>query len=161
MWSFFSRDSTKDFNYEIGEAVPGFGEKSIWALNKGKSKKENREVSIWIYDIVKNGEIKLELAKAALKRLKTLRHPSILSYLDSLENDKAIYIVTEKIEPLGLYLEHLSSEQIQGLQRDFYLSYGIFQITVSIFSATNYSNLQRNLWKYDTSSKKKFFVAGF
>lgn len=130
MWSFFSRDSSKDFNYEISEAVLDFGEKSIWTLNNGKCKKSHTEVSILIFDIARNqSETKLELAKSALKRLKTLRHPSILGYLDSFENDKFIYVAIEKIIPLGIYLESLPND---GLQREFYLAWGIFQITVSI-----------------------------
>lgn len=39
MWSFFSRDPTKDFSYEISpEKVPGLDDKSIWTLHKGKKK---------------------------------------------------------------------------------------------------------------------------
>ena len=39
MWSFFSRDPTKDFNYEIiPEKVSGLDDKSIWSLHKGKKK---------------------------------------------------------------------------------------------------------------------------
>lgn len=40
MWSFFSRDPAKDFNFEIGELVPSLEDKSIWALHKGKKKVE-------------------------------------------------------------------------------------------------------------------------
>lgn len=38
MWSFFSRDPSKDFNYEIGDPVSGLGDKSIWKLHKAKKK---------------------------------------------------------------------------------------------------------------------------
>ena len=38
MWSFFSRDPAKDFQYEIGEKVTGLEEKSIWILHRGKKK---------------------------------------------------------------------------------------------------------------------------
>lgn len=33
----------------------------------------------------------VELAKQAIKRLKTLRHPNILTYIDSLEVSKGFY----------------------------------------------------------------------
>jgi SCY1-like protein 1 len=127
MWSFFSRDSTKDFNYEIGEAIDGFNEKSIWSLHKGKCKKTNEIVSILVYDIKSGSETKLDIARSSLKRLKTLRHPSILNYLDSFENDKFIYVAIESVTPLGNFLHEL-----QGAQREIYLAWGIFQITVSI-----------------------------
>lgn len=38
MWSFFSRDFSKDFPYEIGEHVPGLENKSVWQLHKAKKK---------------------------------------------------------------------------------------------------------------------------
>lgn len=130
MWSFFSRDSTKDFPYEIGEQILNFNEKSIWNLHKGKRKLTNDDVSIFVYDIKNGTDVKLDIAKASIKRLKTLRHPSILQYLDSLETDKLLYIATELIVPLGIYIEKLEKD---GPQRDLYLSWGIFQITVSSF----------------------------
>lgn len=42
-------------------------------------------VSIFRYEVKPNGENHIEKAKNAVKRLKTLRHPSILTYVDSLE----------------------------------------------------------------------------
>ena len=38
MWSFFSRDPSKDFNYEILEHISGAEEFMIWKLHKGKKK---------------------------------------------------------------------------------------------------------------------------
>lgn len=43
------------------------------------------DVSVFVFDIKNGGEQQLDIARAAVKRLKTLRHPSILAYLDSLE----------------------------------------------------------------------------
>uniref|UniRef100_A0A2M4BCN2 N-terminal kinase-like protein n=1 Tax=Anopheles marajoara TaxID=58244 RepID=A0A2M4BCN2_9DIPT len=141
MWSFFSRDSSKDFPYEIGEPVPQFDAKSIWALHRGKRKGTNDEVSVFTYDIRAGTEIKLELAKVAVKRLKTLRHPSILQFLDSLETDKMLYVATEPVEPLGTHIARLASE---GPQRDLYLAWGIFQITRALSFLNNDGNLRHN-----------------
>ena len=38
MWSFFSRDPTKDFAYEIGDKVSGLEDRSLWILHQGKRK---------------------------------------------------------------------------------------------------------------------------
>lgn len=130
MWSFFSRDSAKDFPYEIGECVSGIDTKSIWSLHKGKRKVTNEEVSVFVYDIKNGSETKLEIAKSSIKRLKTLRHPSVLQFLDSLETDKVLYVATEFVQPLGSYIEGLNKED--SPQNDLYLSWGIFQITVRI-----------------------------
>lgn len=87
-------------------------------------------MSVFVYEIKSGSEAKLELAKAMVKRLKTLRHPSILQFLDSLETDKMLYVATEAVEPLGNHINQFSSE---GPQKDLYLAWGIFQITVSLF----------------------------
>jgi len=129
MWSFFSRDSSKDFPYDIGEPVGGFDQYSIWTLHKAKRKTTQEEVSVFVYDIRSGSDTKCELAKASLKRLKTLRHPSILQYLDSLETDKMLYVATEAVDPLGSYFAKLGSD---NLQKGLYLAWGIFQITVGL-----------------------------
>lgn len=42
MWNIFSRDSVKDFPYEITECPNyGFNNKSLWKLTKGKKKVNN------------------------------------------------------------------------------------------------------------------------
>lgn len=43
------------------------------------------DVSVFVFDVKNGGEQQLDIARSAVKRLKTLRHPSILAYLDSLE----------------------------------------------------------------------------
>lgn len=84
-------------------------------------------MSIFCYEIKTGSEAQFELAKSSLKRIKTLRHPSVLQYLDSFENDKVIYVATEYVEPLGFYLDKIPTDG----RRDLYLAWTIFQITVS------------------------------
>ncbi|KAH8359450.1 hypothetical protein KR093_006810 [Drosophila rubida] len=141
MWSFFSRDSSKDFPYDIGEPVAGFENYSIWTLHKAKRKATQEEVSVFVYDIRSGSDTKCELAKAALKRLKTLRHPSILQYLDSLETDKMLYVATEAVEPLGTFFTKLATDNVQ---KGLYLAWGIFQITRALSFLNNDGNLRHN-----------------
>lgn len=78
MWSIFSRDSTKDFPFEI-DASEIVETNSIWKLCKGRRKTaEHEDVSVFIYDIKTGSDVKLELARESVKRLKTLRHPGVL-----------------------------------------------------------------------------------
>lgn len=42
-------------------------------------------VSVFVYEVSQGTEEQTQLAKAAFKRTKTLRHPNILSYVDGLE----------------------------------------------------------------------------
>lgn len=97
-------------------------------MHKAKRKTTNEDVSVFVYDIKSGSDIKLEIAKSSMKRLKTLRHPSVLQYLDSFETDKMLYVATEFVQPLGIYLETVDRE---SQQNDLYLAWGIFQITVS------------------------------
>lgn len=42
-------------------------------------------MSVFVYEIAQGTELQTQLAKAAFKRMKTLRHPNILAYVDGLE----------------------------------------------------------------------------
>lgn len=42
-------------------------------------------VSVFVYEVKPNADEQTQAAKSAFKRLKTLRHPNILSYIDGLE----------------------------------------------------------------------------
>lgn len=90
-------------------------------------------MSIFTYEIKTGSEAQIELARASLKRIKTLRHPSVLQFLDSFENDKVIYVATEYVEPLGFYLDNIPSDG----RRDLYLAWTVFQITVSCHAANS------------------------
>ena len=63
--------------------------------------------------------------RAAVKRLKTLRHPSVLTYVHSVETDKSVLLATEPVSPLQEHLEQLVD---RGPKRDNYLAWGIFQV---------------------------------
>lgn len=53
------------------------------------------------------------MARNALKKLRTLRHPNILRLLDGVESDTAVWIVTEHVRSLATELdaEHGPSEE--------------------------------------------------
>lgn len=42
-------------------------------------------MSVFVYEVAQGTEQQTQLAKAAFKRMKTLRHPNILAYVDGLE----------------------------------------------------------------------------
>lgn len=51
----------------------------------------DENVSVFVFQVKSGAEYQLDIARAAVKRLKTLRHPSILAYLDSLEVGQHFY----------------------------------------------------------------------
>ncbi|EZA60654.1 hypothetical protein DMN91_007485 [Ooceraea biroi] len=150
MWSFFSRDPAKDFPYDIGEPIPSLENKSIWTLHRAKRKgaTSGEDVSVFVFDVKNGGEQQLEIARSAVKRLKTLRHPSILAYLDSLETDKMVYLATERVEPLHNRLTQKCNSENEP-KKELYFSWGIFQITRALNFLNNDGNLRHNnvnLW---------------
>ncbi|XP_038620016.1 N-terminal kinase-like protein [Tachyglossus aculeatus] len=140
MW-FFSRDPIRDFPYEVSpeetpETPPG-----PWGLHRGKKKATGDPVSVFIYDVKPGAEEQTLLAKAAFKRLKTLRHPNILAYIDGLETDKCLYVVTEPVTPLGTYLK---AKGDAGELSQLEVSWGLHQIVKALSFLVNDCGLIHN-----------------
>ncbi|GFR57907.1 N-terminal kinase-like protein [Elysia marginata] len=140
MWSFFSRDPAKDFHYDIGEKVTGLEDKSIWTLHRGKKKSSGDPVSIFAFDVKSASETQIQTAKSSLKRIKTLRHPNILTFLDGVETDKVIYFATEPVEPLETYLQENDSDGHNQIA----ISWGLHQIVKGLSFLVNDCNLIHN-----------------
>ncbi|XP_077588880.1 N-terminal kinase-like protein isoform X1 [Stigmatopora nigra] len=134
MWSFFARDPVKDFAYEI---IPDSQEKSgIWSLHRGKRKTNGDPVSVFVHEVVQGLEHQSQLAKAAFKRMKTLRHPNILAYVDGLETEKSLYLVTEPVTPLSTHLK--------GNPSELEVSWGLHQIVKALSFLVNDCHLLHN-----------------
>ncbi|KAI2800659.1 hypothetical protein RDWZM_009027 [Blomia tropicalis] len=140
MWSIFSRDPSKDFAYEIGDPIHVNEQTSFWIQHKGKKKANGENVTIFRYEIKPNEESYMDLAKSSLKRLKTLRHPSILTFIDSLETDKYVLVVTEYVEPLFSYIEQ-NLNQLTASQKEFAISWGILTVSKGLCFLNNDCNL--------------------
>ncbi|CAF3342861.1 unnamed protein product [Rotaria socialis] len=110
MWgSFFSggKDPLKELGYEVlsDSQQASSNPRSIWTILNGKKKATGDLVTIFSCQT----DAHINLAKGALKRMKTLRHPNILTYLDGVESDKAVYVVTEKAVTVETYVNELKS----------------------------------------------------
>ncbi|KAM4554974.1 N-terminal kinase-like protein [Odontesthes bonariensis] len=139
MWSFFARDPVKDFAYEI---LPESPEKTgIWTLHRGKRKTTGEPVSVLVYEVAQGTEQQTQLAKAAFKRMKTLRHPNILAYVDGLETDKSLYLVTEQVTPLAV---HLKTQADNGGVGELEVSWGLHQIVKALSFLVNDCHLLHN-----------------
>jgi hypothetical protein len=87
-----------------------------------RSQADNSAVSIFTFDTKKN-QGKVAAASNAFKRAKTLRHPYILPFLDGVESDGAITLVTEAVIPLEEALQE-AKEYPQSI------SWGLYQVSV-------------------------------
>jgi len=138
MWSFFSRDQLKSFPYEIGEKVSDDDDYSVWTLHVGKSKTNDQPVSVFCFNVAENSDICKQTSLGAIKRLRTLRHPNVLTFIDSLETDKFIYMVTEPVKPLSIHLKNFEGNH------DFETSWGLHQIAKGLGFLINSVNLIHN-----------------
>ena len=77
-----------------------------WTLHDAKMKADGAKVSVFRAIIPNTDEVKLGLARNSLKRLRGMKHPSIVSFKDSHElpdrSNVTFYIVTEPVVTLSL-----------------------------------------------------------
>ncbi|PGH02215.1 SCY1 protein kinase [Blastomyces parvus] len=86
------------FPYSFGDRVDD--NDSIWTLHNGTKREDGSSCSIFTFDIAAN-KSRLPLAKNAVRKHRTLRHPGVVKVLETIETDANIYIVTERITPLS------------------------------------------------------------
>ncbi|EOO02598.1 putative scy1 protein kinase protein [Phaeoacremonium minimum UCRPA7] len=84
------------FPYTFGDRVDV--DQSIWTLYNGTKREDGSNCSIFSFDIT-NNKSRLPLAKNALKKLRTMRHPGTETY---------IYIATERLVPLRWHVKRKS-----------------------------------------------------
>ncbi|KAL8673482.1 MAG: hypothetical protein Q9168_002088 [Polycauliona sp. 1 TL-2023] len=100
------------FPYTFGDRVPV--DQSIWTLHNGTRKEDGSDCSIFTFDTITN-KSRLPLARNAVRKLRTLRHPGVLKVLDTVESDTYIYIATERVTPLewSVKRKSLSAETLK------------------------------------------------
>ena len=70
----------------------------------------------------------LPVAQNAVRRLRVTRHPDILKFMDVVEADSTIYIMTERVKPLSEELSLWQSKPARDKQD--WLLWGLHRITV-------------------------------
>ncbi|KAI8060892.1 armadillo-type protein [Gongronella butleri] len=99
--SLLSKD-TNGLPYSLGDKVE-FYDHPFWTLHHGSKKEDQSSVSIFVFDCNVHRD-KIQMARNMFKRLRTLRHPDLLTYLDGVETEQAIMFVTEKVDPVSSQL---------------------------------------------------------
>ncbi|KAF1835075.1 ARM repeat-containing protein [Decorospora gaudefroyi] len=93
------------FGYTFGDRVDL--NDSIWTLHNGTKREDGAKCSIFSFDISAN-KSRLPLARNALRKLRTLRHPGVVKVLDTVETETYIYIATERLSPLSWHVKRKS-----------------------------------------------------
>uniref|UniRef100_A0A183BZM8 N-terminal kinase-like protein n=1 Tax=Globodera pallida TaxID=36090 RepID=A0A183BZM8_GLOPA len=79
--------------------------------------------------------------KAQAQKLKTLRHPNVLTYVDSLETDASFFLITEPCRPLDYYLGQAS---LNDTQRELLVSWGLYQVLNCLKFLHNEAKVSQN-----------------
>ncbi|KAK6510029.1 hypothetical protein TWF481_004742 [Arthrobotrys musiformis] len=142
------------FGYSFGDRVDL--DDSIWALHNGTKKDDGSKCSIFAFDVNAN-KSRLPLAKNALRKWRTLRHPGVVRVLDTLETDTNIYVATERVVPLGWHVKRgaLNTETIK---------WGLYTISTTMrFVNEDASSIHGNLRVSSvyTTESGEWKLAGF
>eukprot|EP01091_Cochliopodium_minus_P013333 TRINITY_DN4272_c0_g3_i3.p1 TRINITY_DN4272_c0_g3~~TRINITY_DN4272_c0_g3_i3.p1 ORF type:complete len:952 (-),score=298.91 TRINITY_DN4272_c0_g3_i3:33-2888(-) len=109
----------------------------IWNLHDAIRKSDQKKFSLFSFDKKKNPTY-IPLAQNCLRRLKTIKHPNIITYVDGLETEDQISIITEPITTLNSNLPKL--EEFPKA-----ISYGIHQVTTAIIFLNSSGFVHGNL----------------
>ncbi|XP_031373956.1 probable inactive serine/threonine-protein kinase scy1 [Punica granatum] len=135
-----SGTGVKDLPYNIGEPYPSAW--GSWVHYRGTSKDDGSPVSIFTLSGNNPQDGHLAAGRNGVKRLRTVRHPNILSFLHSTEAEAfdgaitkfTIYMVTEPVMPLSEKIKELG---LKGTQRDEYYAWGLNQIAKAVSFLNN------------------------
>ncbi|GAA5874201.1 hypothetical protein JCM8547_007789 [Rhodosporidiobolus lusitaniae] len=123
--------------YLLGERVTQYEGKSIWSLYHGTKKDDQTPVTVFSFDLSSpsphssssDRRSLLPLARNAFKKLRALRHPNILKFLDGSESDSAVWIVTEPVRSLAFELEGAGG--VGGMSEEAKL-YGLLHVCTAL-----------------------------
>lgn len=85
------------FPYTFGDRITI--DQSIWTLHNGVKREDNSDCSIFAFDVHADRS-RLPLARNAVRKMRTLRHPGVIKVFDTVETDSYIYVATERVVPL-------------------------------------------------------------
>ncbi|KAE8668509.1 hypothetical protein F3Y22_tig00112305pilonHSYRG00211 [Hibiscus syriacus] len=130
----------KDLPYNIGD--PYTSAWGSWSHFRGTSKDDGCPVSIFSLTGSNPQDGHLTAGRNGVKRLRTARHPNILSFLHSTEVESfdgpspkvTIYIVTEPVMPLSEKIKELG---LEGKQRDEYYAWGLHEVAKAVSFLNN------------------------
>lgn len=95
------------------------------------SQDDGSPVSVFIFDSNQPPRRNLlPLAKNALRKLRTVRHPDVVRFIDTVDSESIVYIMTERVRPLGQVLQTWSSKSAK--EREEWNTWGLQRISVSM-----------------------------
>ncbi|KAL0581808.1 Nuclear aminoacylation-dependent tRNA export pathway component [Marasmius crinis-equi] len=99
----------------------------ICNLYDATKRDDSSPVSVFEYDFTQRRDI-APLAKNALRKLRTTRHPDVIKFMDVVETDTTIHIMTERVRPLESALPSWTSKSVR--EKEDWLLWGLHRISV-------------------------------
>ncbi|KAI0291130.1 hypothetical protein BC826DRAFT_1023864 [Russula brevipes] len=112
--------------FSLGRRLPPLDAPSIWTLYDATKKDDGTPVSVFEFNSQQRHNL-LPVAQNAVRRLRVTRHPDILKFMDTVEADGTIYIMTERIKPLSAELPSWEAKPMKD--RQDWLIWGLHRIT--------------------------------
>ncbi|GAW00339.1 armadillo-type protein [Lentinula edodes] len=101
----------------------------ICSLYDGTKRDDSSPISVFEYDFSQRRDL-APLAKNSLRKLRTIRHPDVLKFMDVVESDTTIVIMTERVRPLDAALQAWTSKGVQ--EKEDWILWGLHRISVAL-----------------------------
>ncbi|KAJ7072523.1 hypothetical protein C8F01DRAFT_1104261 [Mycena amicta] len=130
--------------FSLGPRVSTFD--GVWVLYDATKRDDGSAVSVFEYDCTTRRAM-LPIAKNALRKLRTTRHPDVLKFFDAVETETTIHIMTERVRPLQDTLQTWASRGAQ--EREDWLLWGLHRVSVALAfindsAASTHGNIRLN-----------------
>ena len=97
-------NSSGGLPYDSGESIPFGGGAEHWTLCEGTNKENKDIVTLFRFNKADKAlGAKLPLAKQGWAKIRTIKHPGILNFINGMESDDSIILVTEIALPLEVW----------------------------------------------------------
>ncbi|KIK68879.1 hypothetical protein GYMLUDRAFT_153091 [Collybiopsis luxurians FD-317 M1] len=113
--------------FSLGQKVASLD--GICTLYDGTKKDDSSLISVFEYDFGQRRDL-APLARNSLRKLRTIRHPDVLKFMDVVESDTTILIMTERVRPLDSVLPAWNSKRVQ--EKEDWVIWGLHRISVAL-----------------------------
>ncbi|KAF5321514.1 hypothetical protein D9619_001358 [Psilocybe cf. subviscida] len=102
-----------------------------YSLYDATKRDDGSPVSVFEYDFSDSARRNTKVfAQNAMRKLRTTRHPDVLKFMEVVESDTTIYIMTERVRPLSTVLPQYSNKSAQ--EKEDWLLWGLHRISVAL-----------------------------
>ncbi|KAF8813689.1 ARM repeat-containing protein [Phlegmacium glaucopus] len=115
--------------FSLGPKVPQTD--GYYNLYDATKRDDGSPVSVFEYDFNDSSRKNIKpFAQNALRKLRATRHPDVLKFMDAVESEGSIFVMTERVRPLSNVLPQYSTKKAQ--ETEDWLLWGLHRISVAL-----------------------------